>query len=97
VGFQNEGTTGTRRKATGKGITIVIVDMQKEIDMDLRVRITESQYEALKSVAEASGDSLDEWIHSTVMGGIQSDIDLYFGKSESIKEKLYKQVGDKDG
>ena len=97
MGFQNEGTTGTRRKATGKGITIVIVDMQKEIDMDLRVRITESQYEALKAVAEASGDTLDEWLHSTVIGGIQSDIDLYFGKSDSIKEKLYKKVGGKYG
>ena len=71
--------------------------MQKEIDMDLRIRITESQYEALKSVAEASGDTLDEWLHSTVIGGIDSDIDLYFGKSESIKEKLYKKVGGKYG
>ena len=67
--------------------------MQKELDMDLRVRITESQYEALKAVAEASGDTLHEWLHSTVIGGIESDIDLYFGKSESIKEKLYKKVG----
>ena len=65
--------------------------MQKELDMDLRVRITESQYEALKVVAEASGDTLHEWLHSTVIGGIESDIDLYFGKSESIKEKLYKK------
>jgi hypothetical protein len=71
--------------------------MQKELDLDLRVRITESQYEALKVVAEASGDTLHEWLHSTVIGGIQSDIDLYFGKSESVKEKLYKKVGGKDG
>ena len=71
--------------------------MQKELDMDLRVRITESQYEALKVVAEASGDTLHEWLHSTVIGGIQSDIDLYFGKSESIKEKLYTKVGGKYG
>ena len=71
--------------------------MQKELDMDLRVRITESQYEALKTVAEASGDSLDEWLHTCVIQGIESDIDLYFGKSESIKEKLYKQVGTRNG
>ena len=71
--------------------------MQKELEMDLRVRVSESQYEALNSVAEASGDTLDEWLHSTVIGGIQSDIDLYFGKSESIKEKLYKKVGGKYG
>jgi hypothetical protein len=71
--------------------------MQKEIEMDLRVSITESQYEALKIVAEASGDTLDEWLHTTVIGGIESDIDLYYGKSENIKEKLYKQVGGRNG
>jgi predicted HicB family RNase H-like nuclease len=74
-----------------------IIEMQKEIDMDLRVRMTESQYEALKTVAEASGDTLDEYLHSCVIQGIESDIDLYFGHSKAIKEKLYKQVGDKDG
>jgi hypothetical protein len=62
--------------------------MQKELDMDLRVRIT---------VAEASGDSLEDWLHTTVIQGIESDIDLYFGHSEAIKEKLYKQVGVKYG
>jgi hypothetical protein len=70
--------------------------MQKEIEMDLRVRITESQYEALKTVAEASGDTLDEWLHA-IIGGIESDIDLYYGKSKNIKEKLYKQVGGRNG
>jgi hypothetical protein len=67
--------------------------MQKQLEMDLKISITESQYEALKTVAEASGDSLDEWLHTCVIKGIESDIDLYFGKSESIKEKLYKKVG----
>jgi predicted HicB family RNase H-like nuclease len=71
--------------------------MQKEIDMDLRIRISESQYEALKMVAEASGDTLDEYLHSCVIQGIESDIDLYYGKSQNIKEKLYKQVGDRNG
>ena len=52
--------------------------MQKELDMDLRVRVTESQYEALKAVAEASGDTLDEWLHTCVIQGIESDIDLYY-------------------
>jgi predicted HicB family RNase H-like nuclease len=74
-----------------------IIEMQEEIDMDLRVRITESQYEALKTVAEASGDTLDEYLHSCVIQGIESDIDLYFGHSKAITEKLYKRVGDKDG
>jgi hypothetical protein len=71
--------------------------MQKEIKMDLRVRITELQYEALRTVAETSGGTLAEWLHATIIGGIESDIDLYYGKSENIKEKLYKQVGDKNG
>jgi hypothetical protein len=70
---------------------------EKEIDMDLRVRIKESQYEVLKTVAEALGDSLDEWLHTTVIQGIQSDIELYFGHSETITEKLYKKVGGKYG
>jgi hypothetical protein len=62
--------------------------MQNELDMDLRIRITESQYEVLKTVAEASGD-----LHTTVIQGIQSDIELYFGHSETITEKLYKKIG----
>jgi hypothetical protein len=66
--------------------------MQKQLEMDLKVRLTESQYEALKTVAEASGDSLDEWLHTCVIQGIKSDIDLYFGHSEAIKEKLNKKL-----
>jgi hypothetical protein len=62
--------------------------MQKEIEMDLRVRVTESQYEALKTVAEASGNTLDEWLHATVIGGIESDIDLYYGKREHQREAI---------
>jgi hypothetical protein len=35
-----------------------------------------------------------EWVTAfNGNAGIESDIDLYFGKSESIKEKLYKKVG----
>jgi len=70
--------------------------MQKQLEMDLWVRITESQYEVLKTVAKASGDTLDEWLHTTVIQGIQSDIDLYF-RSKTIQEKLYKKVGGKYG
>ena len=62
--------------------------MQKEIDMDLRVQITESQYEALKTVAEASGDTLEEWLHTTVIQGIEADIELYFGHSKTIREVI---------
>jgi predicted DNA-binding protein len=65
----------------------------QELEMDLRIRLTESQYEVLKTVAEASGDTLDEYLHTVVIQGIQSDIDLYFGHSKAIKEKLYKKLG----
>jgi hypothetical protein len=67
----------------------------QELEMDLRIRLTESQYEVLKTVAEASGDTLDEYLHTVVIQGIQSDIDLYFGHSKSIKEKLYKKLAAK--
>ena len=66
---------------------------EKELEMDLRVHITESQYEALKTVAEASGDTLDEWLHTCVLQGIESDIDLYYGKMKTIKEMLFKKIG----
>jgi hypothetical protein len=66
--------------------------MQNQLEMDLKVRLTESQYEALKTVAEASGDTLDEWLHTCVIQGIKSDIDLYFGHSNAIKEKLREKL-----
>ena len=71
--------------------------MQKEIDMYLRVRITETQYEVLKKVAEASGDTLGKWIHTCVIQGIEADIELYFSNSEAITEKLYKKVVGRNG
>jgi hypothetical protein len=62
--------------------------MQKELDMDLRVRITESQYEALKTVAEASGDTLDEYLHSCVIQGIESDM-IYILDIAKLPKKSY--------
>jgi hypothetical protein len=72
-----------------------MIEMQKQLEIDLRVRLTESQYEVLKTVAEASGDTLDEYLHSCVIQGTESDIDLYFGRSKAIKEKLYKKLAAK--
>jgi hypothetical protein len=72
-------------------------EMQKQLEMDLKARLTESQYEVLKTLANASGDTPDEWLHSTVIGGLESDIDLYFGASKTIREKLFKMAGVKDG
>jgi hypothetical protein len=70
---------------------------QKQLEMDLKVRLTESQYEAMKIVAEASGDTLEEWLHACVIQGIEADIELYFGVQETIKERLYKMVNVKHG
>jgi hypothetical protein len=71
--------------------------MQKQLEMDLRVHITEMQYEVLKTLANASGDTPDEWLHTCVIQGLESDIDLYFGASKIIKEKLFKMAGVKGG
>jgi hypothetical protein len=60
--------------------------------MDFSIHLTDSEVEVLKKVAEASGDSLDEYIHACVIGGIESDIDHYFGRSEAIKDKLIKKL-----
>lgn len=39
-----------------------------------------------------------EWVTAfNGNAGIESDIDLYFGTSERIKEKLYKKIGGKYG
>jgi hypothetical protein len=67
--------------------------MQKQLEMDLRVHITESQYEVLKTLANASGDTPGEWLHTAVIQGLESDIDLYFGDSKTIREKLFKMAG----
>jgi hypothetical protein len=47
----------------------------------------------MKTVTEASGDTLDEWLHTCVLQGIESDIDLYYGKMGTIKEMLFKKIG----
>ena len=66
--------------------------MQKQIDMDLRIHITESRSQVLKTVAGASGDTLDEYLHSCLIESMEADIDVYFGTSKAIKEKLYKKL-----
>lgn len=67
--------------------------MQK---MDLRVRLRVA-YKVLKTIVEASWDTLDESIHSEIIQGIESDIDLYFQKRKNIKERPYEKVGGNPG
>lgn len=65
---------------------------QKELEMDLQTRLTESQYEVLNTLANVSGDTPDEWLHTTVIQGLYTDIDLYFGTIETIQGKLFKML-----
>lgn len=67
--------------------------MQK---MDLRVRLRVA-YKVLKTIVEASWDTLDESIHSEIIQGIESDIDLYFQKRKNIKVRPYEKVGGNPG
>jgi len=60
-----------------------IVDYYKNAKKDLRVRLRVA-YELQKTLVEASWDMLDEYIHSEIIQGIESDIDLYFQKSKNI-------------
>ena len=64
--------------------------------MDLRVRLRIA-YKVLKTLVEASWDTLDEYVHSEIIRDIESDIDLCFQKSKNIKERLYEKVGGKPG
>ena len=64
--------------------------------MDLRVRLRIA-YKVLETLFEASWDTLDEYIHSEIIHGIDSDIDLYFQKSKNIKERSYEKVGGRPG
>ena len=50
------------------------------------MRKIESQFEAIKTVAEDSGDTQEEWLHTCVLQGIKPDIYLCYGTSESIRE-----------
>jgi hypothetical protein len=67
--------------------------------MDLRVRLRIA-YEVLKTLVEASWDTLDEYIHSEIIQGIESDIDLYFQKSKISRrdrmKKLVASLGEQD-
>lgn len=56
------------------------------------IHLTEPQHEVLKEVTRASGDTIERYLHDTVIGGLQSDIDLYFGHSKTMTEQLNKKL-----
>jgi hypothetical protein len=81
-----------------KAETLLPHDLElKVLDQNITKReqiwLTQGQFEVLKTLANASGDTPDEWLHSAVIGGLESDIDLYFGTSKTIREKLFKMAG----
>lgn len=55
---------------------------------NFRVRLTDSQYEVLKKVIESSRDTLEEWLHSTVIGGLETDIDLFWGQQKHQRKAV---------
>jgi hypothetical protein len=60
---------------------------------EFQIRLTEPQYEVLKTIAELSGDSIDEYLQTVVIQGLQSDIELYLGNSKNVTEIMYKKLG----
>ena len=60
--------------------------------MDFNIYLKDSGVEVLEAVAEAAGESVDTWIRTTVIEGLQSDIEHYFGRSKTITEKLNKKL-----
>jgi hypothetical protein len=52
------------------------------------IDLTEPQYEVLRAVTRASGDTVQEWLQTCVIQGLESDIELYFGTSEAITKDL---------
>jgi hypothetical protein len=61
--------------------------------MDFNLYLKDSEVEVLNAVAEASGETVDTWIRNTVVEGLQSDIEHYFGRSKTITEKLLEKLG----
>jgi hypothetical protein len=57
------------------------------------IRLTDPQFEVLKSISELSGDTIDEYLQTVVIQGLLSDIDLYLGNSKNVKEIMHKKLG----
>lgn len=60
--------------------------------VDFNLHLKDSEVEVLQAVAEAAGETVDTWIRTTVLEGLQSDIEHYFGRSKNITEKLNKKL-----
>jgi len=58
------------------------------VNKTFEIYLTEPQCEVLKEMARASGDTVQEYLQGCVFAMLRTDIDLYFGTSESITEEL---------
>jgi hypothetical protein len=47
----------------------------------------------LKSISELSGDTIDEYLLAVLIQGLQSDIELYLGRSKNVQEIMHKKLG----
>jgi hypothetical protein len=59
----------------------------------LKIQLTDPQFEVLKSISELSGDTIDEYLLAVVIQGLQSDIELYLGRSKNVTEIMHKKLG----
>lgn len=57
-----------------------------------QVQLTEPEIEVLKALAEAAGDTIEEYLHHCIINAFEGDIDLYFGRSRAINEKLLRKL-----
>jgi hypothetical protein len=56
------------------------------IKTSLTIQLTDPQFEVLKSISELSGDTIDEYLLAVVIQGLQSDIELYLGRSKTSRK-----------
>jgi hypothetical protein len=57
-----------------------------------QIDLTQPQYEVLREITRASGDTVQEWLQDCVLSMLRSDIELYFGTSEAIVKELNQKL-----
>jgi hypothetical protein len=48
---------------------------------------------SVKKLAIGNGDTINEYLQTVVIQGLQSDIDLYLGHSKNVTEIMLKKLG----
>ena len=57
-----------------------------------QIDLTQPQYEVLREITRASGDTIQEWLQDCVIQGLEADVSLYYGTSEAIVEELNQKL-----